>query len=126
MTNPGERLRNYRVETLKFKTKREMAKYLGISEDVYSKAENGTRDISKPLFQALEAKTGLSEQYWKYGTEPHHINNSELKSTLTMLEQLLKDGDLKTYADVTDEVENMLLTALKADIQHILFSRNKK
>ena len=121
-----ERLRNYRENVLKLNTKKEMAQYLNISERVYAMAENGTRPLSKNLLATLVAKTNLNEAYWLYGVEPTHINNSELSSTVNMLEQLLKAGDIKINQELSPAIKDLLLTALETDIKHLLFNRSKK
>ena len=89
MTTPSERLRTYRLETLHLKTKREMAKFLGVSEDVYAKAENGVRTPSKKLLEALFDKTGLGEEYWKYGINQNNPKNTELTATLNIIVMFL-------------------------------------
>lgn len=126
MNNCAERLRKYRTDIKEFKTKREMAKFLEVSEDVYAKAENGTREPSKTLLKQLEIKTQLSAEYWLYGIEPNHINKSELSSTLNLLEKLLKDGDIALEKPLTPQIEDLLITTLRADIKQLLFNRSKK
>ena len=103
-----------------------MAKFLEVSEDVYAKAENGTREPSKRLLKQLEIKTQLSSEYWQYGIEPNHINKSELSSTLNLLEKLLKDGDISLEKPLTPQIEDLLITTLRADIKQLLFNRSKK
>lgn len=120
MTTPSERLRKYRLETLHLKTKREMAKFLGVSEDVYAKAENGVRTPSKKLLEALFDKTGLGEEYWKYGINQNNPTNTELTATLNIIEELIDGGYVVLNKELTPEIETLLLTALKTDIQHLL------
>ena len=126
MTTPSERLRKYRLETLHLKTKREMAKFLGVSEDVYAKAENGVRTPSKKLLEALFDKTGLSEEYWNDGINQNNPKNKELTATLNIIEELIDSGYVVSDKELTPEIETLLLTALKTDIQHLLLKRTLK
>ncbi|MDB2122164.1 helix-turn-helix transcriptional regulator [Clostridium paraputrificum] len=122
-----DRLIDYRNE-LRIPTQTEMASRLGLSRQLYSNLENGTKTPSKNVLKKLVNDSGLPEEYWVYGVDPNRYidERKEFKCLYTMLERLedselldLKDGDW------SQEVKDMLLSALKADIVHLRFKKEK-
>ncbi|CAI3643046.1 helix-turn-helix domain-containing protein [Clostridium neonatale] len=124
----NERLKNYRENHLKISTKKEMAEKLGVSEQLYAMVERGARNPSKDFLRKLVIYSNLPEEYWIYGvkTENEFIDKRKVfKSIESTVYDLIDDG---TISDINfdSDVEDVLITALKADIQHILLKRKKQ
>lgn len=121
----NERLGKYR-EHLNIDTKRKMANELGVSEHLYAMVERGDRPASKDFMRKLVIYSKLPEEYWLYGVEKNNeILNTrkEFKSIESSVMELIDEGYI---ADVNFDkrIEDILLTAIKTDIQHILLKRN--
>lgn len=124
-----ERLIKYRIE--KGLLKREMAKKLNVSESYYNLIENGKREPSKRVMIALVAESGKSTEYWMYGTEEEeYINTREdFKSLKLALEQLINLKLLTSAENLFNDfkgnaAEELIIAALKADIEGILLKEN--
>lgn len=65
----SKRLKNYRENTLKILTKKEMAEKLGVSEQLYAMVERGSRNPSKDFLRKLVTYSNLLEEYWLYGIQ---------------------------------------------------------
>ncbi|MBX4259799.1 helix-turn-helix transcriptional regulator [Clostridium estertheticum] len=119
----NERLREYRLE-IKVKTKRLMAKKLGISEQLYYMLESGTREPSKDVLRRLFLISKQPEEYWKYGItdEMERIEKrDDFKCLKDAIDQLSNIGLLKNDGkDFSTSVEEVLNAAMKADVAHRL------
>lgn len=123
-----ERLRKYRVDELKLNTKREMAEKLGVSEQLYAMVERGARKPSNDFLGKLIILSNIPEEYWLYGvqTDKELLNKRKtFKSIENTVVDLISDGYI-TDIDFNKEIEEILITAIKADIQHLLLRKNNK
>lgn len=115
-----ERLENYRVNVCKLSTKREMANKLGISEQLYAMVERGDRDPSKKFLKVLTDYSGIPESYWLYGIEEEYIENrNEFSCVKSAVNTLIEEGLIDSSLELDKDTEDILLTALKADIKHL-------
>ncbi|MGN2336845.1 helix-turn-helix transcriptional regulator [Clostridium cagae] len=124
----NKRLKDYRENDLKISTKKEMAENLGISEQLYAMVERGARNPSKDFLKKLVTYSSLPEEYWMYGvkSENEFINKRRLfKSIESTVCDLIEDGSISDI-NFDSDIEDVLITALKADIQHILLKRKKQ
>lgn len=123
-----DRLREYR-NSLGIKTQKDMAETIGITRQLYSNLESGYKSPSKNVLDKLVSHSGQPEEYWLYGVvENEYIKErKEFKCLYTVLEDL-KDSSLLDLVDGnwSSEVENMLLSALKADITHMRLKNKLK
>lgn len=121
--NFNDRLKEYR-EKLGIETKREMADKLGISEQLYSMLEVGSRNPSKKVLHKLVDFSGLPEEYWVYGViDDKSINDrEELKDTKESIKLLINLGIIKDE-NLSSEAMEVLIAALKADIKHLLMKK---
>lgn len=123
-----ERLKKYREEELMLNTKREMAEKLGVSEQLYAMVERGDRKPSNDFLRKLVICSNVPEEYWLYGiqTEKDLINKRKrFKSIENTVLDLIDEGYI-TDIDFNKEIEEILVTAIKADIQHLLLRKNNK
>lgn len=120
-----DRLQNYRDE-LGIKTKREMAKKLEISEPLYCLLENGSRKPSQDVLDKLFLLSDKPEEYWVYGVseDQYTENRKEFKMVERMTRQLIDIGLIKSE-NISQDVQDVLLSALKADIRHLLDKKKK-
>ncbi|WP_338627664.1 helix-turn-helix transcriptional regulator [Clostridium baratii] len=120
-----DRLENYRTNILNISTKREMAENLGISEQLYAMFERGARKPSKSFLKILTSYSNIPETYWLYGIEEDYANERKdfscIKETVN---QLITDGFIDKDVEFNDEIEDILLTALKADIKHLFLKQH--
>lgn len=119
------RLKNYRENEINLSTKREMAEKMGVSEQLYAMVERGARKPSNDFLSKLVMLSNLPEEYWLYGvkTEKERIDKRrDFKSIESTVMDLLNDGYIKD-TDFDDEIKEILILALKADIQHLLLKR---
>lgn len=124
----NKRLKNYREENLKISTKKEMAEKLGISEQLYAMVERGARNPSKDFLKKLVTYSNLPEEYWIYGVknENEFVDKRKVfKSIESTVYDLIDDGIISDI-NFDSDIEDVLITALKADIQHILLKRKKQ
>lgn len=124
----NERLKNYRENTLKISTKKEMAEKLDMSEQLYAMVERGARNPSKDFLRKLVTYSHMPEEYWIYGikNENEFIEKRKVfKSIENTVYDLIDDGTI-TCVDFDSDIEDVLIAALKADIQHILLKRKKQ
>lgn len=118
-----DRLKSYREE-LNIKTHTEMAPKLGISRSLYGMLENGTRNPSKEVLDALVELSGNREEYWIYGvtSDDELVKLREEFKCLKMAIDRLEGTnalDLGQNGEWSPDIERLLLSALKADIIHI-------
>lgn len=122
-----DRLIEYRNE-LGIDTQGKMAELIGISRQLYSSLESGYKSPSKAVLEKLKNHSNLPEEYWLYGVgaDNYITERKEFKCLYTMLEEL-KDTDYLDLrkGDWSPEVKDMLISALKADVTHMLL-KNKK
>ncbi len=128
----NERLKAYR-ESLGI-TKRDMSKRMNISETYYNMVENGSRQPSKNFIELLVIASHKPEEYWIYGIDDSEYVNSreELKCVRKAVEQILDLGIVKdintlfqgSYKEGT--IEELIIAALKADIEYLIMKRNDK
>lgn len=127
-----ERLREYR-ESLEL-TKKEMADKLEVSASFYNNIENGKKGASKNFMTKLVAESGKPEEFWLYGiNDDEYLDVREnLKSTKKAIETIV---DLGIVEDVDSlfkgkyekgTLEELLIAALKADIECYVEKRNRK
>lgn len=110
------------------KSKRDLAEELEISESYYNLIENGKRDPSKNFIEKLVILSEKPEEYWLYGIEKDDYVSvrDDFKSLTKAIDQLT---ELNLINDVDSlfngkydkgTLEELLIMALKADIQHII------
>lgn len=121
----SERLRTYRVE-LGIAKKKHMAQKLGVSEQLYSMLENGSRRPSKEVMKKLVDFSGIPVEYWEYGNvnKESLTEREELKDTKESINLLINLGLIKDE-NLSEETLEVLIAALKADIKHILLKRKE-
>lgn len=129
-TDKYEDFRNRLKELMKiknFKTKSEFAKWLGVARNTLSMVENGYRPPSDAFLQSLFLKTGKPSEYWLYGVEgKDYINKrEEFKMLKRALDDILELNLMDLNGQYTSKenkilAEQLLDSALKADIHHIL------
>lgn len=120
----NDRLLKYR-NGLNINTKREMAARLGVSEQLYAMVERGDRKPSEDFIRKLVIYSSLPEEYWLYGVEKDEdiINvRKKFKSIENTTLELIEEGYIKDI-NFNKEIEDILLTAIKTDIQHILLRK---
>ncbi|WP_315076312.1 helix-turn-helix transcriptional regulator [uncultured Clostridium sp.] len=131
------RLENYR-NSLNL-NKRELADKLEVSESYYNMIENGKRNPSKTFMIKLVNFSNKPEEYWIYGIDENNYLNSrdDLKSTFEAVKLLIKSNALKEESDVEsklfksidfdslDLVDQLILTALKTDIEYLITKTKK-
>ncbi|MDS1005327.1 helix-turn-helix domain-containing protein [Clostridium sporogenes] len=127
----NERLKKYREN--KNLSKREFAEKLEVSESYYNIIENGKRNPSKNFIEKLVCESSMPEEYWIYGIDnSEYINvREDLKCVRKAVEQIL---DLNLVKDVEKlfngnypegTLEELLIVALKTDIEYLLKKRNE-
>lgn len=121
----NERLKKYRIE-LGIAKKKQMAQKLGISEQLYSMLESGSRKPSNDVMKKLVDFSGIAEEYWEYGNIGSKTleEREELKDTKNSINLLINLGLIKDE-NLTDETLEVLIAALKADIKHILLKKKE-
>lgn len=113
-----DRLERYRKENF-IDTKKEMAEKMGVSPREYQFVESRTENKRKPntkFLEKLEECTGISKSYWAFG------DKSEFKHTESAIKSLIKEGYIKDI-NFSKDVEEAILSAVKADIQYILLKK---
>lgn len=121
-----ERLKDYR-ENIGF-IKRELAERLSVSESYYNMIENGKREPSKNFIEKLVVFSEKPEEYWLYGIseENYAKERDSFKSTKKAVKQLLELNLINNVEDLfkgqyePGTLEELLITALKADISYLL------
>ncbi|AJA42825.1 helix-turn-helix domain-containing protein [Clostridium tetani] len=121
-----ERLKDYR-ESIGF-IKRELAERLPVSESYYNMVENGKREPSKNFIEKLVVFSEKPEEYWLYGIseENYAKERDSFKSTKKAVKQLLELNLINNVEDLfkgqyePGTLEELLITALKADISYLL------
>ena len=121
----NERLKKYRIE-LGIAKKKLMAQKLGISAQLYSMLESGSRTPSKEVLNKIVDFSGLPLEYWENGNiDKCSLNErEELKDTKESINLLINLGLIKDE-NLSDETLEVLIAALKADIKHILLKRKE-
>lgn len=109
--------------------KRQMASNLKISESYYNLIESSKRTPSNKVLDNLVLYSKREKKYWLYDIDPG-IN---LKNLDKIIKQLVDLGILKEVADVTSlfnenytkgTIEELIVTALKKDIEKILQNKS--
>lgn len=131
----SERLKQYREE-LNIKTKREMAKKIGISEQLYYMLESGSREKpSNDVLNKLFLISGKPEEYWLYGvTADEYVDKREdFKCSKDMALNyfelgILDEKSINNLEGLDDAAKKVLLVALQADLTHLYekYKSNKK
>ncbi|WP_315120967.1 helix-turn-helix transcriptional regulator [uncultured Clostridium sp.] len=124
----SKRLLEYRL-SLGIDTKREMAENLEISEQLYNMLENGKRTPSKKVLDRLFLLSGKPDEYWLYGveTEKDFLEKREdFKMFKKAVYQLIELNMINDEEDFSSAVDEVLKTALKADLKHILALKKQK
>lgn len=131
-----QRLTDYRSEL--GLNQKEMAAKLNVKDAYYSMIEGGKRSPSKSFLQSLVALSSKPEEYWLYGVndETYVIIRDDFKCTATAVEQLLNlKMDLKDLFEKSENgdivikknsIEELLVAALEADIEHLILKQNIK
>lgn len=122
----SDRLKQYR-ESLNL-SKRDFAKKLEISESYYNLIENSKRKAPKNVVYKLVELSNFPEEFWLYGiSQDEYVEKRDLlKNTKIAIDQILdlnliKDFDsLFTQNSKNSTVEELLTTALKADISYLI------
>lgn len=122
-----DRLRSYR-SNLNIHTQKEMAEKLGLTRQLYSNLESGYKSPSDRVVDILVAHSNLPAEYWLYGIDSNQYLNErrEFKCLYTVIERLkdTKHLDLSN-GDWSPEVKEMFISALKADVTHLLLKDKK-
>lgn len=127
MTNFNERLENYRVNILKISTKKEMAEILGLSEQLYAMVERGARNPSKRFLKKLCEYSSIPESYWLYGIEADFLEErKDFNCIRNTVDLLIENNLLDKTVSFNEDIEDILLTALKADIKHLFLKKEQK
>lgn len=115
-----ERLKDFRLKQ-NFKSKREFAKALGVSENVYYMVENGTREPSKNFLEQLVIYSSLPTEYWLYGIDEEK-QYLECREELKMLNYVISNiiENYKENKEFTEDDKKLILLAAKADIEHLI------
>jgi len=124
----NERLQEFR-ERLKIKKKKDMAKKVGISEQLYYMLESGTREPSNNVIKKLVVMSGLPEEFWIYGIsdEKEYLQKrEEFKCLKDLIGQLENIGLLDIEGKFTTGVKEVILAAAIADISHIIEKKKQK
>lgn len=121
----SERLKKYRIE-LGIAKKKVMAQKLGISDQLYSMLENGSRTPSKEVINKLVDFTGLPKEYWLHGdiSDESLEKREDFRDIKEAVNVLINIGVIKDE-NLSDEAIGVLIAALKADIRHILLKRKE-
>lgn len=122
-----DRLRAYRSE-LNIPTQTEMAKRLGITRQLYSNLESGYKSPSERVLNILINDSNLPAEYWLYGVDANQYLNErrEFKCLYTVVDRLKGTPHLDlSNGDWSPEVKEMFISALKADITHLLLKDKK-
>lgn len=122
-----DRLKDYRINELKLNTRREMAERMGVSEQLYAMVERGARKPSKDFLDRLLIVSGKPEEYWLYGVTGNAIidKRPEFKSIESTVIDLIESGII-INSDFDEEVEKVLLQAIKADVDHLLLKKKRE
>lgn len=128
----SERLKKYRES--KNLLKKEFAEKLEVSESYYNMIENGKRNPSKSFIEKLVCESSKPEEYWIYGiNETEYINiREDLKCVKKAIDQiidldLVKDVDKLFNGNYPEgTLEELIIVALKADIEYLLKKRKEK
>lgn len=118
----NKRLKEYR-ELIKVPKKREMARKLGISEQLYYMLEKGTREPSKDVLEKLFLFSRKPEEYWLYGIVDGKeliLRRKEFKCLKDAVNQLMEIGMLKDDENFRSAVEEVLIAAMRADVSHLV------
>jgi len=124
----NERLQEFR-EKLKIKKKKDMAKKVGISEQLYYMLESGTREPSNNVIKKLVVMSGLPEEFWIYGItdEKEYLQKREdFKCLKDLVSQLENIGLLNIEGEFTEGVKEVILAAAIADISHLIEKKKQK
>lgn len=133
----NERLKSFRKDL--DLNKRQMAKELDVTEGYYNVIENAKKNPSKNFIDKLVLLSEKPEEYWIYGIEEdkEYIDSrNEFKCTHKALEQLFELGlnpdhlfENETGDKIIIEkgsIEQLIIAALKADIEHIKLKSNEQ
>ena len=119
----SKRLEEYRIK-LHLK-KKEMADSLDISESYYSLIENGKRNPSKAVIEKLVVISELPEEYWidvrdDFKSLKKALDTVAEWTSVTESSQIFDDDN-----NPKDPIGKLLISAFRADLDHILAKRNK-
>jgi transcriptional regulator with XRE-family HTH domain len=123
----NKRLEEYRLK-LKIETKREMAKKIGISEQLYAMVERGARKPSSDIIKKLVVMSKLPAEYWLYGVNKNDFfnNKDDLKNIKRAIDTILEFNitDIDSIFDENnnpkDSLGKLLINALKKDINYMI------
>lgn len=129
----NKRLEEYRLK-LKIETKREMAKKIGISEQLYAMVERGARKPSSDIIKKLVAMSKLPAEYWLYGVNKKDFfnNKDDFKNIKKVIDTILEfnitdiDNIFDENNNPKDSLGKLLINALKKDINGMIEKNNKK
>lgn len=126
--NFTDRLKKFRTE--KGLNQTELGEKIGVKKSYYSQIENNKKSPSRNFINSLVSISGLPEEYWLYGVEEKdYVNNRiEYKCIQRAFEQIL---ELNIIDDVSKlriqapegSIEELIVSAIKADLEHLI---NKK
>lgn len=128
----NERLENFRNKIGLIK--RELAEKLEVSESYYNMIENGKRNPSKTFINKLVSLSGKPEEYWMFGISDNQYRTTreDFKSVRKATEQLIELNLINNIDDLfkgnypQGTLEELLLVALKADIEYLLDKKKNK
>lgn len=123
-----ERLKEFRKE--KDMTQSELGALLDVKKSYYSQIESGKKSPSRNFINKLVSISNKPEEFWLYGVEKENYisNRIEYKCIKKAFEQIL---ELNLIEDVnklritapSGSIEELLVLAIKADLEHLI---NKK
>lgn len=127
----NERLENFRNKTGLIK--REFAEKLEVSESYYNMIENGKRNPSKTFINKLVSLSGKPEEYWMFGISDtqYRATREDFKSVRKATDQLIELNLINNIDDLfkgnypQGTLEELLIVALKADIEYLLDKKKK-
>lgn len=125
MNTIAEKLKQYR-ESLNL-TQKDFAKELGVSTSVIAEIEAGRRKGSKNTLRLLAKHSNKPIGYW-YDEEEYieELNSkSKLETVNLIVDKLIKSGVITDVNNIDSTIEELLLSALKAEIK-IKLSKNKE
>ena len=76
------------------------------------------------FIKTLSEYSNIPESYWLYGIEADFLNErKDFTCIRETVEQLIENDLIDKNVEFNDDIKDVLLTALKADIKHLFLKR---